>query len=156
MSVPILVIIVANLIAYLPVITPLFSPAVFTDHSQRDLAGEAINLDLTPRYVTGEITLKVATKTTLPLCTRRTQTKLWPQSRPGLGIAGEVKDRVALDYGLTIPDDPPRFKLNQPNYDQLRVVLWASDSPAQTPKPDISDRMCTKPELTHKVKLDAC
>ena len=137
-------------------ITPLFSQPAFTDHSQPDLADEAFNLDLNRPYVTGEIILKVAPKTSPPLCTRRTQAQLWSQSSPGLGITGEVKDSIALDYGLTIPDDPPRFKLNQPNYDDLRVILWAGDSAPQTLKSDAPDKMCTQPDLIGKVKLDTC
>lgn len=124
-SIFLIVLVVVNLIASLTEAAPLISEAVFTHHHHGDMAIEAINLDHDEPGNAEQVTLTVATETTPPLCAGDLHvTSRW-QNIPAPGAGINDNGAIAIDYGLVIPDDPPRYKLDVPNYDQLRVVLWA-------------------------------
>lgn len=124
-SIFLIVLVAANLIASLTGVAALISEAVFTHHRPDDLAIEAINLDRDEPGIAEQITLTVATETTPPLCAGDIHVASRPSGNPAPGAGINDNGAIAIDYGLIVPDDPPRYKLDVPNYDQLRVFLWA-------------------------------
>jgi hypothetical protein len=90
------------------------------------MAVEAIRLDRDePNAAEEQIKLTVAPEIMPPLCAGDLNVMSRWQNNPAPGAGINDNGAIAIDYGLMIPDDPPRYKLDLPKSDQLRVFLWA-------------------------------
>lgn len=155
-SMLLVVIVVVNVITNLPEALSLISQAFIAGHySQNDVAVEGINLNFNAPNLNGEITL-VAAPAMQPVCqVDRQVISGWPNNQ-GSPLGFGDQDSDALNSGRVIPDDPPRYKLDSPDYNQYQIVLWASDSVPQTQAGDEPLYICTGYQPVSKIKQDSC